>query len=176
MVKCSVAVSSRPPSARTRVGARPWLRPGEAVHGRQGGPTDDSRPGRNDWIVRLGCSRNTASQPAGTIAGRSDTHCDDLAAGGYDHEPLGQGIEALIWLAVAPHALAEAGAGVAGRSAVRFAAAVTGRTNLVVSALCRSTEELYAFLSEGIGALPGVHTAETVLTLRRVKTLPAERR
>ncbi|MFD5661204.1 Lrp/AsnC ligand binding domain-containing protein [Streptomyces hirsutus] len=53
---------------------------------------------------------------------------------------------------------------------------VTGRTNLVVSALCRSTEELYTFLSEGIGALPGVHTAETVLTLRRVKTLTAEHR
>ncbi|MFC5957567.1 Lrp/AsnC ligand binding domain-containing protein [Streptomyces pratens] len=57
-----------------------------------------------------------------------------------------------------------------------FAAAVTGRTNLVISALCRSTEELYTFLSEGIGALPGVHTAESVLTLRRVKTLTAEHR
>ncbi|MFE9921525.1 Lrp/AsnC family transcriptional regulator [Streptomyces sp. NPDC005774] len=268
------------------------------------GMTDDSRLGRDGWIVRLGCSRNTASQLAGTIAGRPDTHYVDLAAGGtevvcaisprssqerddlllerlqriphvtsvgahcilrsyygnslrwlrkisalgpeeeaalrtpapgpsmspvvldttdqvmletlhrdgrvpltelqsatglsetavkkrlgrlrgtgvlhlaveYDHEPLGQGIEALIWLTVAPHALAEAGAGVAGHSAVRFAAAVTGRTNLVISALCRSTEELYTFLSEGIGALPGVHTAETVLTLRRVKTLTAEHR
>ncbi|MEU1697165.1 MFS transporter [Streptomyces hirsutus] len=58
----------------------------------------------------------------------------------------------------------------------RTGPSVTGRTNLVVSALCRSTEELYTFLSEGIGALPGVHTAETVLTLRRVKTLPAEHR
>ncbi|MFC6054387.1 hypothetical protein ACFP50_02580 [Streptomyces pratens] len=42
--------------------------------------------------------------------------------------------------------------------------------------MCRSTEELYTFLSEGIGALPGVHTAESVLTLRRVKTLTAEHR
>ncbi|GAB2444283.1 Lrp/AsnC ligand binding domain-containing protein [Streptomyces incanus] len=52
--------------------------------------------------------------------------------------------------------------------------AVTGRTNLVVSAPCRSTEELYTFLSEGVGALPGVRTAETVLTLRRVGTLTSE--
>ncbi len=58
----------------------------------------------------------------------------------------------------------------------RTGPSVTGRTNLVVSALCRNTEELYTFLSEGIGALPGVHTAETVLTLRRVKTLTAEHR
>ncbi|MFD3732057.1 hypothetical protein [Streptomyces sp. NPDC058632] len=62
----------------------------------------------------------------------------------------------------------------AGHSAVRFAA-VTGRMNLAISAPCRSTDELYAFPSEGIGALPGVHTAATVLTLRRVKTLTAER-
>lgn len=94
----------------------------------------------------------------------------------YDHEPLGQGVEALVWLTVAPHALAETGRAVAAHPAVRFAAAVTGRTNLAVSALCRTTDDLYALLSERIGALTGVHTAETVLTLRRVKTLTAKPR
>ncbi|MCP3767887.1 Lrp/AsnC family transcriptional regulator [Streptomyces sp. MAR25Y5] len=284
--------------------ARRFRRLRSTVNLRVTGMTDDSRLGRDGWIVRLGCGRNTASRLAGIIAGRPDTHYVDLAAGGtevvcaisprssrerddlllerlqgiphvtsvgahcilrsyygnslrwlrkisalgpeeeaalrtpapdppaspvvldtadqvlletlhrdgrapltglqsatglsetavrkrlerlrgtgvlhlaveYDHEPLGQGVEALIWLTVAPHALDEAGAGVAGHSAVRFAAAVTGRTNLVISALCRSTEELYTFLCEGIGALPGVHTAETVLTLRRIKTLTAEHR
>ncbi|MEU9094131.1 Lrp/AsnC family transcriptional regulator [Streptomyces sp. NPDC048428] len=92
----------------------------------------------------------------------------------YDHEPLGQGVEALCWLTVAPHALARAGQEVARHREVRFAAAVTGRTNLVVSALCRTTDDLYGFLTEKIGALGDVHTAETVLTLRRVKTLTTE--
>ncbi|WP_373903104.1 Lrp/AsnC family transcriptional regulator [Streptomyces sp. MMCC 100] len=92
----------------------------------------------------------------------------------YDHEPLGQGVEALIWLTVAPHALAKTGQTVAGHPAVRFAAAVTGRANLALSVLCRTTDELYTFLSETIGAVPDVHTAETVLTLRRVKTLTTE--
>ncbi|WP_318216569.1 Lrp/AsnC family transcriptional regulator [Streptomyces sp. SCL15-6] len=53
----------------------------------------------------------------------------------YDHEPLGQGVEALVWLTVAPHHLAGAGRALATRPEVRFAAAVTGRTNLVVSVL-----------------------------------------
>ncbi|WP_369261164.1 Lrp/AsnC family transcriptional regulator [Streptomyces sp. R35] len=89
----------------------------------------------------------------------------------YDHEPLGQGVEALVWLTVTPHALAGTGRAVAAHPEVRFAAAVTGRTNLAISLLCRTTDDLYTFLSEKIGALTGVHTAETVLTLRRVKAL-----
>lgn len=89
----------------------------------------------------------------------------------HDSEPLGQGVQALLWLTVAPGALAEAGAAVAGLSEVRSAAAVTGRTDLVVSALCRTTDDLYTFLSERINGLAGVHTAETVITPRRVKTL-----
>ncbi|WP_371101045.1 Lrp/AsnC family transcriptional regulator [Streptomyces sp. PU_AKi4] len=89
----------------------------------------------------------------------------------YDSEPLGQGVEALLWPTVAPGALAGAGAAVAALSEVWFAAAVTGRANLVVSALCRTTDDLCTFLSERIGGLAGVHTAETVITLRRVKTL-----
>lgn len=92
----------------------------------------------------------------------------------FDHEPLGRSVEALCWLTVAPHALAGAGEAVATHPEVRFAAAVTGAANLVVSVLCRDTDELYAFLSDKVGALDGVHTAETVLTLRRVKTLTRE--
>ncbi|WP_261991416.1 Lrp/AsnC family transcriptional regulator [Streptomyces sp. OR43] len=92
----------------------------------------------------------------------------------YDHEPLGQGIEALCWLTVPPHALERTGRAVADHPEVRFAAAVTGRTNLVVSVLCRTTDDLYGFLTEKTGAPGDVHTAETVLTLRRVKTLTNE--
>ncbi|MHA5049340.1 hypothetical protein [Streptomyces sp. SD15] len=42
--------------------------------------------------------------------------------------------------------------------------------------LCRTTDDLYTFLSDKVGALTGIHTAETVLTLRRVKTLTTEPR
>lgn len=92
----------------------------------------------------------------------------------YDREPLGHGVEAMCWLTVAPHALAGTGRAVAAHPEVRFAAAVTGQANLVLSVLCRTTADLYAYLSEKIGALNGVRTAETTLTLRRVKTLTYE--
>ncbi|WP_433341674.1 Lrp/AsnC family transcriptional regulator [Micromonospora sp. CA-111912] len=89
----------------------------------------------------------------------------------YDHEPLGQGIGAMCWLTVAPHALAETGRALAGHPEVRFAGVVTGPANVVISVLCRTSADLYAYLSDRIGALTGVRTAETALILRRVKAL-----
>ncbi|RSN51752.1 MULTISPECIES: Lrp/AsnC family transcriptional regulator [Actinomadura] len=89
----------------------------------------------------------------------------------YDREPLGQAVEAMCWLTVAPHALAETGRAVAEHREVRFAAAVTGRANLAVLVLCRTTADLYRYLSERLGALTGVGSVETTLTLRRVKDL-----
>ncbi|MFI7613789.1 hypothetical protein ACIBP6_21425 [Nonomuraea terrae] len=41
--------------------------------------------------------------------------------------------------------------------------------------LCRATGHLYAYLSEEVGALPGVRTVNTALVPRRVKTLTYER-
>jgi len=92
----------------------------------------------------------------------------------YDHEPLGQGVEALLWLIVAPHALADTGRALAAHPEVRFVAAVTGRTNLVVSVLCRTTDDLYTFVADRVGASGAVHSAEIVRTLRRVKSLTRE--
>ena len=89
----------------------------------------------------------------------------------FDHEPLGQGVGAMCWLTVAPQALADTGRAVAEHPEVRFAGAVTGPANIVLSLICRTTGDLYAYLSDKIGGLTGVHTVETALTLRRVKTL-----
>ncbi|MBD0418450.1 Lrp/AsnC ligand binding domain-containing protein [Streptomyces sp. TRM S81-3] len=74
--------------------------------------------------------------------------------------------------------LAPAGTGraVAALPEVRFAAAVTGRTHPAVSVLCGTTDDLYTFLSERLGALTAVRTAESVLTLRWVKTLTRQSR
>ncbi|RII13977.1 AsnC family protein [Streptomyces sp. YIM 130001] len=54
------------------------------------------------------------------------------------------------------------------------AGAVTGRTDLVVSVLCRGAEDLYTFVSGGLGRLEGVRTAETAVPLRRLKSLTNE--
>ncbi|GAB2866524.1 Lrp/AsnC family transcriptional regulator [Actinocorallia aurea] len=89
----------------------------------------------------------------------------------YDHVSLGHDVEAMCWLTVAPHALAAVGAAVAAHPEVRFAAATTGASNLVLSVLTRTTDALYTYLTDKIGTLDGIRSAETALTLRRVKIL-----
>jgi DNA-binding Lrp family transcriptional regulator len=78
-------------------------------------------------------------------------------------------------LRVGPQSLGEVGRAVAGHPEVRFAGAVTGQVNLVSSLLARTTDELYAYLSDRLGSPAGVHTAKTALVLRRVKSLTHQR-
>jgi DNA-binding Lrp family transcriptional regulator len=92
----------------------------------------------------------------------------------HDAEPLGQGVGAMLWLTVAPSALARVGQALGEHREVRFAAATTGQANVVAAVLCRGTGDLYTYLSEKIGALDGVRSVETTLTLRQVKQLTYE--
>ncbi|MFF3500587.1 Lrp/AsnC family transcriptional regulator [Streptomyces sp. NPDC003247] len=89
----------------------------------------------------------------------------------HDHEPFGHGTEAVLWLRVEPTRLRSVGQALAGHRQVRFAAMVSGRANVVVSVLCRTTEELFAYLADQVGSLAGVRAAEAVPTLREVKAL-----
>ncbi|HEY5398624.1 MAG TPA: Lrp/AsnC ligand binding domain-containing protein, partial [Trebonia sp.] len=52
---------------------------------------------------------------------------------------------------------------------IAYAMATTGPTNLAACAVCRSQEELYAFLTNKVGALPGVERVETAPVIRTVK-------
>lgn len=92
----------------------------------------------------------------------------------FDHEPLGHDVVAMLWLEVAPAALADVGRALASHPEVRFAAATTGQANIVAATLHPSTGDLYTYLSDKIGALDGVRSVETALTLREVKQLTYE--
>ncbi|MFS8204487.1 Lrp/AsnC family transcriptional regulator [Streptomyces sp. CWNU-52B] len=92
----------------------------------------------------------------------------------HDREPLGHTTGAMLWLTVAPSALADVGRALAEHPEVGFAAAITGQANVAASVLCRDTSALYAYLSEKVGVLDGVRAVETVLTLRQVKQLTYE--
>ncbi|MFJ3492727.1 Lrp/AsnC family transcriptional regulator [Streptomyces sp. NPDC086091] len=89
----------------------------------------------------------------------------------YDPAPLGQDVDAFLWLTVAPAHLAAAGVALAAHPQVQFAAATTGPANLAAATLHTGPAELYTYLSERVGALPGVQSVESVLSLRRVKGL-----
>ena len=60
-----------------------------------------------------------------------------------------------MWLSVPPSQLAAVGTALAKFPEVAYAIATTGPANLAACAVCRSQEELYAFLTDKVGALPG---------------------
>jgi DNA-binding Lrp family transcriptional regulator len=92
-----------------------------------------------------------------------------------DSRCLGMTVSAILWLKVEPSRLDAAGQALAGHLEVPFAAATTGSTNLVVTALFRDTQHLYQYLTGPLASLPGVSSVETapiIRTLKRTGSVP----
>ncbi|MFK8851018.1 Lrp/AsnC family transcriptional regulator [Streptomyces sp. Ac-502] len=90
-----------------------------------------------------------------------------------DFEPqlLGHHMSTQLWLTVAPARLRSVGAAVATHPDIAFAAAVTGSANLVANGVFRTPADLYTYVDQDLGTLPGIHSIDTVPTLHEVKRL-----
>ncbi|MCX4681762.1 Lrp/AsnC family transcriptional regulator [Streptomyces sp. NBC_01433] len=86
-----------------------------------------------------------------------------------DESMLGDPAATVMWMAVRPARLAAVAAALADHPEVAYAAATTGRTNLFAKVLCPDDEYLYTYLSERVGALPGIDTVETAPVIRVFK-------
>ena len=86
-----------------------------------------------------------------------------------DDRVLGHNVHAMLWLSVEPARLAEAGQAIAAHPEIPFAAATTGPTNLVASALFRDTRHLYEYLTSELAGLPGVSSVQTAPIIRTLK-------
>jgi DNA-binding Lrp family transcriptional regulator len=86
-----------------------------------------------------------------------------------DNRVLGLNEHAMLWLSVEPGQLEEAGSALAAHPEIPFAAATTGPTNLVASAVFRDTRHLYAYLTGELAALPGVSSVQTAPIIRTLK-------
>jgi DNA-binding Lrp family transcriptional regulator len=93
----------------------------------------------------------------------------DLCAAGLlyfdvdvDDAVLGFTVTAMLLLSVDPTRLDETGRAVAAHPEVPFAAAITGPSNLAVSAVFRDTGHMYQYISGRLAGLPGVRSVETV--------------
>ena len=86
-----------------------------------------------------------------------------------DDRAFGINVHAMLWLTVEPARLAAAGQAIAAHPEIPFAAATTGPTNLVASALFRDTRHLYEYLTGGLAGLPGVSSVQTAPIIRTLK-------
>ena len=86
-----------------------------------------------------------------------------------DNRVLGLNEHALLWLSVEPARLEEAGNALAAHPEIPFAAATTGPTNLVASAVFRDTRHLYEYLTGELAALPGVRSVQTAPIIGTLK-------
>jgi DNA-binding Lrp family transcriptional regulator len=85
------------------------------------------------------------------------------------NELLGFPTAASLWLSVAPGELEDVGARLAALEQSTFVATVTGPANVAASVVCRNANELYGLLTDEIGALGAIQSAELSPVIRRVK-------
>jgi DNA-binding Lrp family transcriptional regulator len=78
-----------------------------------------------------------------------------------DDTALGINVAVMFWLSVEPARLEAVGRAIAAQPEVPFAAATTGSTNLVTSALLRDNRHMYEYLTGRLGSLPGVRSVES---------------
>ena len=86
-----------------------------------------------------------------------------------DARGLGMNVSALLWLKVEPSRLDAVGQALAEHPEVPFAAATTGPSNVVVTALFRDTQHLYEYLTGPLASLAGVSSVETAPIIRTLK-------
>ena len=86
-----------------------------------------------------------------------------------DNQVLGLNTHAILWLSIEPARLEEAGTALAGHPEIPFAAATTGPSNLVASAVFRDAQHLYEYLTGELASLPGMRSVETAPVIRTLK-------
>ncbi|MEU4202098.1 Lrp/AsnC family transcriptional regulator [Streptomyces sp. NPDC045470] len=84
---------------------------------------------------------------------------------------LGHHMSTQLWLTVAPARLRSVGEALAAHPDIAFTAAVTGPANLVANGIFRTPADLYAYIDQNLGTLPGIHSIDTAPTLHEVKRL-----
>jgi DNA-binding Lrp family transcriptional regulator len=84
---------------------------------------------------------------------------------------IGYRLMSYFWLRAEPARLEEVGMALAEHPPISFAAATTGPFNLVAAAITRGTNDLYRYLTDGVGQLPGIQAIETAPAVRQVKRL-----
>lgn len=135
-----------------------------------------------DWALAgaLGVDGRTTCPRLAAVTGWSESTvrrrlAELLAAGvlyfDIDIDPtlFGYACQVIIWLTVRPAALHAIAQTLASHVEVAFAAATTGASNIVAFVVVHDLDELYDYLADRIGGLPGVLQVDTSPMGRQVK-------
>ncbi|MFF4577118.1 Lrp/AsnC family transcriptional regulator [Streptomyces sp. NPDC001389] len=125
----------------------------------------DGRAGYPELARASGLSESTARRRLERLRERGAVYFDVEII----PEHLGYEADASLLLTVPPARLAEVGAALGSHPEVPFAAAITGAANLLAVVVCRDTDALYTYLTERIGAVPGIGQVEVIPNLRTLK-------
>jgi DNA-binding Lrp family transcriptional regulator len=82
---------------------------------------------------------------------------------------MGDPITATLWVSVRPSELDDVGRAIAAFDEVQFAAAITGRSNLVAAITCDDVDALHGFVTTKLAAITAITGYELAPVLRRVK-------
>ncbi len=126
---------------------------------------EDGRAGYAQLAAAAGITPGRARRRLEALIARGDAYVHtDLA-----YELLGFPVTSNLWLSVAPGELDRVGARLAALEQTTFVAAVTGPANLAATVVGRSATELYAVLTDEVGAIDSIRSAEVSPLIRRVK-------
>ncbi|MDF3288160.1 Lrp/AsnC family transcriptional regulator [Streptomyces sp. RB6PN23] len=134
----------------------------------------NGRAGYAELAERAGIAAPTVRRRLGALV----DHWVVRLATEVDLALLGVRADVLLWLTVAAGELDATAERLSRHPQVRFAAATTGSSNLLVAAAATDLEALYRFLTDTIGSLSGIGAIETTPVLATFKRtgLPRQRR
>lgn len=110
--------------------------------------------------------------PMSRVATRLQTLLDTGAVDvdvDYLLEPFGFTTSAYLFLQVAPDRIVAVCEALAGHRLTSWVAAISGSANVMAAVTCRTTNDLFVYVTEQIGALAGVTHVETLPVLTRLK-------
>lgn len=85
---------------------------------------------------------------------------------------FGLATEALVWMSVPPTEVEQLGRSLSDHPAIRFCAAITGASSLLVDGLFPSTDELFQFLTGHLGSTGEVQVDQVRLVVKAVRRGP----
>jgi DNA-binding Lrp family transcriptional regulator len=125
----------------------------------------DGRASYAQIAAAVGVSDSTAARRVESLVRRGCLRFRAL----FEASVLGFDVEFLQWLTVEPAELENVGAQLAKHGSTRYVSATAGRFNLCLHGVLPGYGDLYHYMTDVVGALPGVRAADLTLQARTLK-------